>query len=80
MCEMENITSDDLDIEKLLKKIPKRRRGRAGRKKGLTTAAPVIEVYKIIRGKKYYWYRRGTDPPIYLGSAEKILKQCKLAT
>lgn len=28
-------------------------------------------------GKKYYYYCRGTDPEIYLGTAEAILRKVK---
>lgn len=29
-------------------------------------------------GRDYYYYRRGIDPPFYLGTAEKILEALKL--
>lgn len=35
-------------------------------------AEPHIESY-VSSGQQYYRYRRGTDQPIYLGTAESIL-------
>lgn len=78
---MEN-TLDNLDLKNFVNYLPRRKRGNGGKSKGLRKAKRakgVIESH-ITNGIVYYYYRRGTAPPIYLGSAEKILKQCKLAT
>jgi len=42
-------------------------------------ADPHIEGRKI-KGRTYYYYRRGADTPMYLGSADTILKAVKIAS
>ena len=37
-------------------------------------AGPRIRAHKV-KGRQYYYYVRGTDKEIYLGSADSILRQ-----
>lgn len=71
---MVGITRDPLDLDNFVNFLPNRRRGdkppvknirKPKRKKG------VIET-RVTNGQTYYYYRRGTDKPVYLGTAEKI--------
>lgn len=52
----------------------------APKPKGLTKkryhAEPEIRAH-VVNGKRYYFYRRGTDKEIYLGSARHILRMVK---
>lgn len=75
------------DGEKLLQDGPLVSYGRTTRKRSRNKnrvqnlANPHIE-RRLVSGRAYYYYRRGTDKPVYLGTADAILKavhQAKIA-
>lgn len=79
---MTNSESERKNLEKLVQDIPvisldvpvperpcTKKRAYKARKKAKAHIEP-----RTSNGQTYYWYRRGTDKPIYLGSAETILK------
>ena len=53
--------------------VPKRR---STKKRVRKLAGPHIREH-CVKGKRYYYYIRGTDKEIYLGDAESILKAMK---
>lgn len=65
------------DLEKVVENIPLGRRGQGAPKEArLKRAKPYIRGH-LIMGRIYYYYCRGADKEIYLGSADAILKAVK---
>ena len=64
--------------KKLVENRGSARRGGNGRSKRLTNrlAEPHIRAHEV-KGKRYYYYVRGTDREIYLGTANAILEAVK---
>ena len=81
---MNDNTHDNKKGEKLLQDKQPFSYGTTPRKKSCNNkkitrvADPHIEGRKV-KGKTYYYYRRGTDAPEYLGTADTILRSVKLA-
>ena len=81
---MENNTHEINNSVKLLQDRPPLSFGVSPRKEPCNNkpikriADPHIEAGKR-KGKNYYYYRRGVDAPIYLGTADSILKAVQLA-
>ena len=81
---MTDITHDNKNTEKLLQDKQPFSYGTTPRKQPCNNkpvqriAEPHIEGRKV-KGKMYYYYRRGTDAPEYLGTADTILRSVKIA-
>ena len=78
---MNNTETDNLNVKKLLQEtaggslLDTPRHGTCN-KPGRPLAQPHLEP-RTVNGKTYWYYRRGIDPPIYLGTADTILKKVK---
>lgn len=65
-----------LNIDNLLQEGELLRRGNKPKNRAVTRAKGHIEERQIGKGK-FYYYRRGIDKPVYLGTAEYILEKVR---
>jgi len=79
---MTNTEAKEKELEKLVEDIPLVSydmpvpKTPSTKKHSQKTAQPTIRSH-MVKGRPYYYYCRGTDKEIYLGSARGILKAVK---
>lgn len=75
---MANIETDNNEPQKCLQEWPIIKRKGSPSRKPVSKLKPAhIQKYTRPNGMVFYCYRRGVDKPIYLGTAETILKAVK---